>query len=245
MRLTQIVNNLASNACKFTLSGGEIRIVTRLVYPAKLGRGQAPGRCMEEVAKEASEEIKEIEAVGSNEGEKAGEENASGRVPDEESQRQREGAAEDVKKRDFAFTRAWHRILKKPRANTDISTQPSYLSPSSEKSPCGDNIQTDSTDGVLPSVPLSTAHLSRHNSVEGMHELEKIVVRIEVHDTGFGIHARDLIDKKLFSPYVQTEVSNFVSLAHLLSIKLTISSRSESLREGKELGWASHLFDGS
>lgn len=211
MRLTQIVNNLASNACKFTLSGGEIRIVTRLVYPAKLGRGQTPRQDMEEVAKESGEEIEK--ADGSNEREKDGEGNAGEIDIGEEIKRK--GATEDVKERDFAFGWGWHRLLKKPRGNTDVSTKPSCLIPSSERSPSEDDVQADSADIVLPSVPLSTAHLSRHNSVEGVHELEKIVVRIEVHDTGFGIHARDLIDKKLFSPYVQTEVSSFVSLTHL------------------------------
>lgn len=213
MRLTQIVNNLASNACKFTLSGGEIRIVTRLVYPAKLGRGQTPGQNLEDVAKESGEEIEKIEADGSNEREKDVEGNAGERDPDEEIKRK--GVTEDAKERDFAFGRGWHRLLKKPHDNTDVSTKPSCVSPSSEGSPSGDDIQADSADIVPPSVPLSTAHLSRHNSVEGVHELEKIVVRIEVHDTGFGIHARDLIDKKLFSPYVQTEVSSFVSLTYL------------------------------
>lgn len=236
MRLTQIVNNLASNACKFTLSGGEIRIVTRLVYPAKFGRGQAPEQNMEDVAKESGEEIEEIKADGSNEREKAREGDADERGSDGEIKRK--GATEDVKERDFALGREWHRLLKKPRGNTDLSTKPTCLSPSSERSPSGDDLQADSADVVLPSVPLSTAHLSRHNSVEGMHELEKIVVRIEVHDTGFGIRARDLIDKKLFSPYVQTEVSSFVSLTHLQYVKLTLASRSESPREGKELGWA-------
>ncbi|KAF8308343.1 hypothetical protein DL93DRAFT_2171193 [Clavulina sp. PMI_390] len=33
-----------------------------------------------------------------------------------------------------------------------------------------------------------------------------IVVRIEVHDTGVGIKPRDMIDNRLFSPYVQTEI---------------------------------------
>ena len=43
MRLLQIVNNLASNACKFTSAGGEIRIVTRLVWLALLDPDGAEG----------------------------------------------------------------------------------------------------------------------------------------------------------------------------------------------------------
>lgn len=33
MRLRQVINNLASNACKFTSAGGQISITTRMIYP--------------------------------------------------------------------------------------------------------------------------------------------------------------------------------------------------------------------
>ncbi|KAH7098432.1 hypothetical protein BKA62DRAFT_773383 [Auriculariales sp. MPI-PUGE-AT-0066] len=83
MRLRQIINNLTSNATKFTPSGGSIKIVTHLIHPA-------PGE-------------------------------------------------------------------------------------------------------PLPSSPISSG---------------RIIVRIEVHDTGVGIRARELADggRRLFSPYVQTEI---------------------------------------
>lgn len=47
-------------------------------------------------------------------------------------------------------------------------------------------------------VPLSALQLSRHNSEDDVNSVERIVVRIEVHDTGVGIRAKDLVDNKLF-----------------------------------------------
>lgn len=35
---------------------------------------------------------------------------------------------------------------------------------------------------------------------------DQVVVRVEVHDTGVGINAAELVDNNLFSPYVQTEI---------------------------------------
>lgn len=52
-------------------------------------------------------------------------------------------------------------------------------------------------DGVKPAA-LSTTHLSKHDSIEAMKKLNRIAVRIEVHDTGVGIRAGDLVDNKLF-----------------------------------------------
>lgn len=36
---------------------------------------------------------------------------------------------------------------------------------------------------------------------------QKAIIRVEVHDTGVGLHPRDVKDNKLFSPYTQTYVS--------------------------------------
>ncbi|KZT34639.1 hypothetical protein SISSUDRAFT_1052488 [Sistotremastrum suecicum HHB10207 ss-3] len=55
--------------------------------------------------------------------------------------------------------------------------------------------------------PLSTNHLNQHNLDSSA--VDNIVVRIEVHDTGVGIRAKELIDNKLFSPYVQTEIGRY------------------------------------
>jgi signal transduction histidine kinase len=46
---------------------------------------------------------------------------------------------------------------------------------------------------------LSVDHLSQHNMGDPKSELECIVVRIEVSDTGCGIHQKDMEQGKLFS----------------------------------------------
>ena len=91
------------------------------------------------------------------------------------------------------------------------------------KVPPSDNVQVSRSLPATPSVnteamgpiALSASRLSVHNSVESPKTketkpmpppLEQIVVHIEVSDTGVGIRARDLVDLRLFSPYVQTEI---------------------------------------
>lgn len=243
MRLRQIVNNLASNACKFTLSGGEIRIVTRLVYPESL-RGQVEekeevteGEKVEERREEAGGGDEKDEVTREKEKERTGEGNTSANV----IEREEEGQNTGIKELDFAFTRWAARKRRKSHANTN-SKNPDH-SHNLEKSAIGSNPQANPADTDLPSMPLSTAQLSRHNSVDELHNLENIVVRVEIHDTGFGIRAKDLVDNKLFSPYVQTEVSFAKSECRGLctdGLHILSPHRSGSTRVARELGWALH-----
>ncbi|KAJ3558702.1 hypothetical protein NM688_g766 [Phlebia brevispora] len=54
---------------------------------------------------------------------------------------------------------------------------------------------------------LSTTLLSQHDGIySSATPLEWIVVRIEVTDTGCGIHPRDMVQSKLFSAFNQTEM---------------------------------------
>lgn len=48
--------------------------------------------------------------------------------------------------------------------------------------------------------------LSGHSPYSKYSENEIIVVRIEVEDTGVGIRPKDMVDGRLFSAYVQTEI---------------------------------------
>ena len=60
----------------------------------------------------------------------------------------------------------------------------------------GDETRDQERDSVQQ---LSCRHLARHNSLHAQSEpLERIVVRIEVSDTGKGIRPRDMVQCKLF-----------------------------------------------
>ena len=53
--------------------------------------------------------------------------------------------------------------------------------------------------------PLSDTHLSQHNAKSGS-QIERIVVRIEVTDTGHGIRSKDMVESKLFCESVDSRV---------------------------------------
>ncbi|KZO98776.1 hypothetical protein CALVIDRAFT_596401 [Calocera viscosa TUFC12733] len=67
--------------------------------------------------------------------------------------------------------------------------------------------------GFESGTPLYTPATGRSLSVRSNGNAQPqrtgIVVRIEVRDTGVGIKPRDLVDNRLFSPYVQTEIGRF------------------------------------
>ncbi|KII85995.1 hypothetical protein PLICRDRAFT_667467 [Plicaturopsis crispa FD-325 SS-3] len=118
-RFRQVITNLASNACKFTPSGGKLTIRTRLVLPA---------------------------------------------------------------------------------AGSEDATLWSGSSRDAESSPGSPSSETDQSHA------LSKRHVSEHNlNHSKANTPETIVVRIEVCDTGYGIHSRDMEQSRLFSAFNQTE----------------------------------------
>ncbi|TDL16755.1 hypothetical protein BD410DRAFT_901857 [Rickenella mellea] len=176
MRLRQVVTNLASNACKFTSSGGQIKIVTKLIYPSSspLPETPVPVVLPEPPIHAVIEHIEESKS------------------------------------------------MKEHHVNTD---------------PPLDDTRT---------TALSTSGVAQHNDVNEKRAaaaLEKIVVRIEVHDTGVGIKAKDLIDHKLFSPYVQTEIGKYQG-GKGTGLGLALVRRIVKLSGGR-LGVKSKLGEGS
>lgn len=104
-------------------------------------------------------------------------------------------------------------------------------------------------------IGLSEIRLSRHNSLNTTQSpppapslpplLENVVIRIEVQDTGVGIRPRDMIDNKLFSPYVQTEIGRHQggkvseNAWILVEIRLCIDHVSLFLFRVQDLVWLS------
>ena len=58
---------------------------------------------------------------------------------------------------------------------------------------------------------LTGTRLRLHNKTDSSpsRPTERIVIRIEVEDTGVGIRRKDMVDNRLFSPYVQTDLGRF------------------------------------
>ena len=199
MRLRQIINNLASNAVKFTPSGGQIRIVTKLILP--LLPSSIITECTDTTAVEP--------AVAAEKEKEKGQAIPEDRPPASATAAERPVSGSGSKPASQHVKETEHSSLNSPTRTKFPWRWPSHRRRANTALNDDGVIARDMLDaaerGVSPGAaatapsptPLSAAQLVRHNSLD-LNSLERIVVRIEVHDTGVGIRARDLVDNKLF-----------------------------------------------
>jgi hypothetical protein len=65
--------------------------------------------------------------------------------------------------------------------------------------PCSEPRRSISSSSDV--VALSEDHVTQHNTSVVKPQLDWIVVRIEVSDTGYGIQRKDMVKSKLFSGF--------------------------------------------
>lgn len=87
-----------------------------------------------------------------------------------------------------------------------------FAKPWTEEATRGPNEKTDGAGSAANGSGgggLSAAQLALHNAPLGGVIQDRLVIRIEVEDTGVGIKRKDMVDNRLFSPYVQTDIGRF------------------------------------
>ena len=157
MRLRQIVNNLASNACKFTPSGGHIKLSTRLIYPVVPGSeliGDATeSKLLSESSKptdELAEKTEDLSAKATSSERQV--DNRNKRVQLESSA---SGEAPKTRLERKSSLSIWRRLSGRRRRNRPI---PDAL----DKAEKGVSVQVKSPAAHA----LSMAQLIRHDSVD-------------------------------------------------------------------------------
>ena len=195
MRLRQIVTNLASNACKFTPSGGTLTIKTKLILP---GSSDHPYTHHTHGHYRRTRTVSMSE-VPSKDKEKEARDRATSRASDDPPHSHSNGKTVHHKNRDYL----------------------------------------DLEKGDIPE--LSTKCLDQHNAThQKKHLLDKIVVRIEISDTGFGIKSKDMAKGKLFCRYSRPiSHTTVLSYVQLLSIRQNKVASKEEKVPG--LAWLSSV----
>lgn len=166
LRICQVVQNLVSNANKFT-SSGSVHVATHLIIPQST-LGDALSAKLVQTVSLINEKPLALPAV-------RGEKDPL-QVPLHELRR-----------------------LPTPRQDTDYTLRSDDAS--SEKMP---NKSSSKRSSMVLGTPKATE--TPRLSGEKPPSSTKVIVRVEVRDTGCGLKARDVAHNRLFSPYVQSEL---------------------------------------
>ncbi|EIW75099.1 hypothetical protein CONPUDRAFT_85430 [Coniophora puteana RWD-64-598 SS2] len=232
IRLRQIINNLASNACKFTRAGGQISVTTRLVFPAHpQPEPAAPRPEMPLSAPPGLDDDVDVDGGGGG----GGGEGGDGEVVQEalftpaEERDEPFTTALEVRERERAREQEREALAELARTKMQesrggggggqgdaVMVRRRSMTRSKSKSSTSGAIHGRGAPAPPHGGPSGTAvheglgdqegeKQATEASSSGRRQVKRVVVRIEVSDTGTGIPPREMARGKLFSAFNQTE----------------------------------------